>query len=70
MSVDDLFPSADETRDQIDLGIEEYNNNMEASKGLFADIIQQWKDLFTEIGNVFETNQDRCQGTLGRSIRW
>jgi hypothetical protein len=62
MSVDDLFPSADETRDQIDLGIEDYNNNMEASKGLFGDIIQQWKDLFTEIGNVFETTKTAVNG--------
>lgn len=62
MSVDDLFPTADETRAQIDLGIEEYNNNMEASKGLFADIIKQWKDLFTEIGNVFETTKTSVKG--------
>jgi len=62
MSVDDLFPSADATRDQIDLGIDEYNNNMEASKGIFADIIQQWKDLFTEIGKVFETTKASVRG--------
>ena len=35
---------------------------MEASKGLFADIIQQWKDLFTEIGNVFETTKTAVKG--------
>lgn len=62
MSVDDLFPTADKTRDQIDLGIDEYNNNMEASKGLFADIIQQWKDLLTEIGKVFETTKTAVKG--------
>ena len=62
MSVDDLFPSADEMRDQIDLGIKDYNNQMEKSKYLFADIIQQWKDLFTEIGKVFETTKTAVKG--------
>lgn len=62
MGVDDLFPSADETRDQIDLGIGEYNNQMSKSKYLFDDIIQQWKDLFTEIGNIFETTKTSLKG--------
>ena len=62
MSVDDLFPTADETRNQIDLAMDEYDNHMEESKGLFDDIIQQWKDLFTEIGKVFETTKASIRG--------
>jgi hypothetical protein len=61
-SIDDLFPTADDVKSQIDLGIDDYNNNMEASKGIFDDIIQQWKDLFTEIGKVFETTKTAVKG--------
>ena len=62
MSVDDLFPSADDVKDQLDLGIEAYNNDMKKSKYIFDDIIQQWKDLFTEIGKVFETTKASIGG--------
>jgi hypothetical protein len=61
-SIDDLFPTADDVKSQIDLGIDDYNNNMEASKDIFDDIIQQWKDLFTEIGKVFETTKTAVKG--------
>jgi hypothetical protein len=61
-SIDDLFPTADDVKSQIDLGIDDYNNNMEASKGIFDDIILKWKTLFTEIGKVFETTKTAVKG--------
>ena len=54
--VDSLFPADDlaDATDSINLALEDYNNNMDKSAGVFSDIVEKWQTRFTKLGTALK----------------